>query len=818
MKIQLKEKVLLLEKDFRKKIIDTFKVPSSIADFAHNINDKLSIWIVDKLITQIIKERHFTRNQVIDFLNSSDTDLENYLQLFQEKVVSILDYYANPEGKQEYSDFDKFKKEDFDVLYQKSSEWHTSLTSRSSKSVEIKDTEPDIEIIKEYPPKQNGEIFYWADLHKKYSSIESSRMGHCGNTTKGDTLLSLRSFYPNADETYTNKSHITLSLNRRYKYYTQCKGKQNRKPAVQYREYIFDLFILDNDIQGYESEYSSGNDFQISDFSVAQLFRLNQIRPKLVEKYISKFYLKFLEDIKNISPKELYEKYILNLDNEFIKEFGLYLTNVRHAQKTYQAVYQIVNAVMPYIIKEDSLVNGIITNFFNLKEIDFNENNNTTYIQSAITDYCVFTNNFNKIKPVFEKYSQSEYYNDNNILHCVCFYAEEYPDYVIPYAYKLIKPYLDFLIETKGDDFSLFSLKEGKLEIYEIAKKFMEKNKDIYIDILYVSYIENIQDIIDNSDVNILEDYIKSNYQSEYNDIFNNFMAKIKEANTKLKDTPAYSKFRQELINIVFGEHYFTDTPILRMYYLDKDLIEYSLLADYNSNYLDEDIELQIDIFDNYAKFVGDRYGHEFESFKNVLEDSYSGDYPDKSASDYSDFFKYVEADPTKKTYIERELVDETESESYENLITEYKQEKNTKETPSLYKMFKFLNDNDRIPDFLERVNRAFDESYEATYHDMVYKGCKDAVEKFIEMSPFILVEYDLYEDKVTFKSSVSNIIQEFNNNYGDYPLDRTNSLSLESLMEGIITLNCQNTNKRIFVKIDDAYGYFDNDIIWDSF
>ena len=351
----LKEKELLLEKDFRANIKKTFQVTDEIADFAHNINDKLSLWIVDSLFKQLIKERHFIRSQVITFLNTPSDDKNNYLRLFQDKIVSILDYYANPIGKEEYNTFDKFKKEDFDVLYQKSDEWHKSLKSRLAKTTEIKDTEEGVIILKQYEPTSSGIIYYWADLNKTTSDIESSRMGHCGHTNKGTTLLSLRSFTPTNSGSYISKSHITLSVNRQRKYYTQCKGKQNRKPSINYRQYIFDIFLLDKDIQGYEAEYNIGTDFLVSDLTSAQIKSLIKTKPKLVEQFISPNFIKFQEDIKTLSAKEVYTTYVENLDSKIIQSF-----KTRSSSED-MVISQVITETLPIIIKDNSVFNDMIT-------------------------------------------------------------------------------------------------------------------------------------------------------------------------------------------------------------------------------------------------------------------------------------------------------------------------------------------------------------------------------------------------------------------------------------------------------------------------
>lgn len=70
--------------------------------------------------------------------------------------------------------------------------------------------------------------YYWVDLMKKVCEMEGEKMGHCGKTDKGETLLSLR----DSD----GEPHITVAYSYNGTYY-QMKGKRNKHPDEEYWDY-----------------------------------------------------------------------------------------------------------------------------------------------------------------------------------------------------------------------------------------------------------------------------------------------------------------------------------------------------------------------------------------------------------------------------------------------------------------------------------------------------------------------------------------------------------------------------------------------------
>jgi hypothetical protein len=793
-----KEKILLLEKDFRNNIKKTFQVNDDIANFAHNIDDKLSVWIVDKLFTQLVKERHYIRIQIIEFLNTKSEDRDNYLKLFEDKVKYVLDYYNNPVGKQEYDTFDKFKKENFDTLYNKSDEWHKSLKGKSVKTVEIKDTEGGVEILKEYDPKASGEIYYWADLNKKNSEVERSRMGHCGLTSKGTTLLSLRSFYPNLDGTYTNKSHITLALNRDDKYYAQCKGKQNRKPAIQYTDYILDLFIFEPDIQDYNPEfvnsYLGTNDFKISDFSSSQMLKLHNKKPDLTKKFISPKFFDFENSLQTLNAKEIYSKYIENLNEEIIDEFS-----TRYSTES-MIISQIIMLVLPIIIKDRLVFDELIKKYLRFEVAKEKIDKLDYEIQLTIVDYCIFSNNFAKIKSLFDSYLERNYNKqDNNIIYYFCYYAKVYPDYFTPYASKVIEPVIQKLVKQ---EISLLKIKElYNSEAIEIIKKSLTKDREKYKDTIFILHIDEI------------DNYIKSQNDEENTSSLIEFLDelkdKIEKSNSELKETSSDERFRKEIMSLPFfnKKSNFENIEILYLYKLNPNLIDYSYYSNFNPNIISKTI-LAYTYLEDVPLVYGGRYGAgEKIDIIETLESRDNFDiYVDSSEIEgYLDYIEGKEEDHYKKAC--NKIISAIEKEtdrSYSSIKEEY-------DVDSISATIEVLNNESLIPDLYNTLERCAIYSYENSIVSECEKNIIEAIIRYVNRIGLDIDEdsINLYEKKLQLKTTVNKLIDIFQENAdGDFS-EYINTANLENFLKGY--LNYMNEMEHNYVRVDlDVYGDFD--------
>jgi len=794
MQIRLRERILLLEKDNREKIKKTFKVNQDIADFAHEINENLSIWIVDNLVKQLIKERHFTRDQVVTFLNTASEDKDNYLQVFKTKTVYILDYYSNPAGKEEYPDFDKFKKEDFDVLYTKSDNWHKSLRSRNVRTTQVEDTEPNVKILKQYEPTPRGEIFYWADLNKTNSQVESSRMGHCGHTTMGDTLLSLRSFTPSSDGTYIRKSHVTLALNRENQEYTQCKGKQNRKPSIFYRDYIFDLFVFEKDIKGYDPEYEIGTDFLVSDLTSAQIQSLIKINPSLVQQYISPNFMKFQEDIKNLSPEKVYNTYIKNLSSESIESF--------HTRNSTDEIIisQIVNECLSIIIKDDNIFNKIIDKYINLTKEYIEEDDINFIVQSSIIEYCVFSNNFGKIKNRIEYFTKktSSTQKSINQISNFCYYTIKYPDYFSPYSSKLVEPLAQkILIEklTFNDILEIYGEDTKK-----IIKKLMIKEKEKYRDTVYPILYEELKEF-EESD----------NFENQTHLELQELIKKIKDINSILEGSSALKKFQKQIMNLKFFKNKnFKSVKITYLYYKDPNLINYSLYSDFDSNFINEDVKIQLELSE-LPIYSGSRSDGKVD-IADMLERNF--DYiesPDWSSIE--DYLDDLERKKKKKedfyTKVYDKIVSVIEKESgkkYSEILEEY-------DVTSLSDVIRNLNDDSKIDNLYTGLKDCLIYGMESSINNQYFKKYKKALMEYADGVGIELDEKEMYfnDNTATAYLSVEKLLTIFEEIEDEYGSLSTNNFT--SFLSSYISYKEEELDT-ISVYFDNIYGDYDTEEI----
>jgi len=136
--------------------------------------------------------------------------------------------------------------------------------------------------------------YYWIDLETTESEAEAEAMGHCGRTSYGDTLFSLRR---------KQSPHVTAAISWRDYHGTQdadgtihqMKGRENKKPVEKYFPYIMELLsypnVSDNvkvvnkypQITNFSTnEYLSSEDFHITDLSLEDIEKLEKRNPELV--------------------------------------------------------------------------------------------------------------------------------------------------------------------------------------------------------------------------------------------------------------------------------------------------------------------------------------------------------------------------------------------------------------------------------------------------------------------------------------------------------------------------------------------------------
>lgn len=282
----------LLEKDHRPKMVK-FGIPQEVADHLHQIDDKYSIWFANQF------------KGMEGFQNARDK--VNWINVnHAEDITSILDWVRGATNI-------ILKDYNWEDALNASHEWHESLTKSEetlAKEIELEDS--DGEILKVY-----SDGYYWIDLETTYSRKESECMGHCGRTSKGDTLWSLRHRTKryNKGTAKNCNSYVTMSVSPRDGEWHQCKGKGNQKPVEEYYSYIADI-LIDNDILSYTSEYRSQDDFnantlkQYVDDNHTKFENYNEIIEKIQESTIS------------------IDKFQEVVDNAGLSYFGLWVDDV----------------------------------------------------------------------------------------------------------------------------------------------------------------------------------------------------------------------------------------------------------------------------------------------------------------------------------------------------------------------------------------------------------------------------------------------------------------------------------------------------------
>jgi len=276
---------VLLEGSKYQILIDKLGLTPEAAAKMDKKTGKLSIWIVNKLLSLVHnqlkewggKEVEITKESIVNALNQSI--LKNQ---FDSSLTSIMDYIRVGLN----GNISTIKDLSFSELYRKSVDWHESLQVGQG---DINYNEENT-IIKDFRD-ENGMGFYWVDLETNNSPEECERMGHCGRTAGGNTILSLREFKPIPNSKYVlNKSHLTAAVGDDGILY-QLKGPKNSKPKAEFHQYILPLFYVlggageedDYLIQGFGSEYASERDFKINDLPENTIKELYQNRPELFQ-------------------------------------------------------------------------------------------------------------------------------------------------------------------------------------------------------------------------------------------------------------------------------------------------------------------------------------------------------------------------------------------------------------------------------------------------------------------------------------------------------------------------------------------------------
>lgn len=200
---------------------------------------KFGVWLADIVADDIVKE-HKQSGRFPE--NMNDKELLN--ELFTKVQRNPVQYIETTYGSQITGILDwlnfpmtanvNIKEMDFKEAVRRSVEWHKQLEASGETQNYV---EPESNrIIKEYKPDENDITFYWALLPTRSCTIESKRMGHCGTTSRGNALISLRYRLPTKGGNYLSDSKVTIAWNSEDGVFYQIKGTSNQ-PAKEFNIY-----------------------------------------------------------------------------------------------------------------------------------------------------------------------------------------------------------------------------------------------------------------------------------------------------------------------------------------------------------------------------------------------------------------------------------------------------------------------------------------------------------------------------------------------------------------------------------------------------
>ncbi len=313
-------------------------IVDSVVDKETSKGVKYLVWLADLVKNDIISNLHIGAKEYInsfkeyittgkmndnyskkEFDDEIDTLLDElfYDYEFEQvpitlKINHIVDWLKSPLRQDEETDLSKYHT--LDDAFQEAKEWHDELRASG--------------VIKE----EHGKVikifddgWYWIDLETTEDLDEAEAMGHCGRTTEGTTLYSLRK---------NMSPHVTMAINTKEGYITQCKGRNNKKPIEKYHSYIVDLMI-DKDFQAdkFFLEYDTGDDFSIDDLN-------DEMYKKLITNNIKWLNLKY--DMKHLYNLLIQEPEFINKLKE-LPDYFLYLFKIIFINKENKNIQKIIN-------------------------------------------------------------------------------------------------------------------------------------------------------------------------------------------------------------------------------------------------------------------------------------------------------------------------------------------------------------------------------------------------------------------------------------------------------------------------------------------
>lgn len=290
------------------------------ANYLTSMSPKLAVWLADSILKYEIDdltkgyneaEKHLSdenktsKDKIKEYALSNINLRSNYIRVnFGSGIRSIIDWISHPLTPNQ-----NLKQLSFQEAIDKAHIFHEELKVLGG-DIDYKEPKEN-EIIKEYPESDDVK-YYWVYIPSNFCNIESSRMGHCGRTGYGNTLISLRSVKPYGKGHTISDSHITIAYNPNEGLFYQTKGKKNQKPAEKYHWFIFDLITdmakdevrfpipseytgqIDEkplEFNGFGSEYDSKEDYGFDDMTKEQIEILYSIKPDIFRNFEGQYLL-----------------------------------------------------------------------------------------------------------------------------------------------------------------------------------------------------------------------------------------------------------------------------------------------------------------------------------------------------------------------------------------------------------------------------------------------------------------------------------------------------------------------------------------------
>jgi len=553
--INLERKELLSEKDNRENIVKKLGLPQEVADFAHNISDKYSLWIA-KTLNDIPRANSFIKAYQSGSINSDNLKfrLSGYREGYEQIIRMFKDDNRPPLDIKNLSYGDGLN---FNNVYnyikdwrdnpnvptlnlrnmswqeaeRLSREWHESLEASGKVSYILDDKD---EIIHEF-----NDGFYWVLRKDSYCEKSEKSMGHCATATNSNMYL----FRLIKDD----EEFITIDWHPNEKYVIQIKGKKNSKPKEEYYPYIIWL-IADS---GYIGElrtdigYKPESNFHLEDLKSEELIYVIFKNPKI--KGIGKLLANSSEPDKIIN--ELLDKG----GNDFIMKLGE--DNILNLLEFSSEPEQILN------ILGEKGKNFIIKSRMDVIRLLLNESKEPKKILNALLNIGgkefimnLDTNMINWLLQKSDKLSETEKFI--NILLTIG--GKEFIKYLtdenITYMVKISKGIenLFYMLGDKGKQFIINMISNPSLINFLLV---VSKDRDAFINMLF-----NIggEEFIMNLNSQVINSLLK--YSSEPEKIINLLGKKGKEyINGLKKQLSTYS-----------GYEYFIDTYVVNVIGLSK--------------------------------------------------------------------------------------------------------------------------------------------------------------------------------------------------------------------------------------------------------